>query len=201
MLLVFLRAIRANNSSIRDSLILWHINIGDEVNSVGSIDVADALRGAAEFVREAFHPDGSVLVKFDEVAELEGLSCLVVEDCSSKVFVGEVLLQCCVELPQLESMVCRCETVGVFAFRAFDVDAWNKRRVDGGVDEVGTRTQVVAGLEKFVIIFVLKYDSWTLIILAVRCAGGGKDRENITIVDRCGNGDRFWRRLWIGSLI
>ena len=71
------------------------------------------------------------------MAELEGLSCLVVEDCSSKVFVGEVLLQCCVELPQLESMVCRCETVGVFAFRDFDVDAWDKRGVNCGVNSVG----------------------------------------------------------------
>ena len=98
-------------------------------------------------------------------------------------------------------MVCCCETVGVFAFRAFDVDAWDKRGVNCGVNEVGTRTQVVAELHKFVIIFILGYDSWALIILIVRRAGGVKDRENITNVDSYGNGDRFCRRLWIGLLI
>ena len=83
---------RAYDSSIRDGLILWHINMGDEVNCVCSIYIVDALREAAKFVCEAFHLDGLVLVEFDEVSELEGLPYLVVEDCSGEFFIGEFFL-------------------------------------------------------------------------------------------------------------
>ena len=66
--------------------------MGNEVNCICSIDILDALREAAQLVREALHPDGAVLVKFYEVPELEGLPCLVVEDCSGGFFVGEFFL-------------------------------------------------------------------------------------------------------------
>ena len=52
-------------------------------------------------------------------------------------------------------MICRGETVGVLAFRDFDVDSWDNSGVNHGVDKVETRSQVVTGSHKFFIILFL----------------------------------------------
>ena len=52
--------------------------------------------------------------------------------------------------------VIRCgEAVCVLAFRALNCDTWDESGVKLGVDNVGTRLQIVAGSHTFVIILFL----------------------------------------------
>ena len=64
------------------------------------------------------------------------------------------------------------------------------------VDEVGPRTQVVAGLHAVIIVIFLGHHRRSLIVFMVVvmivCCGGGKDTEIIRFDDRLGNEDGFW---------
>ncbi len=55
--------------AVGDCFIFWDFREWDEVNCVCARDISNALSESANFVGKTIHPDFSILVQFDELAE------------------------------------------------------------------------------------------------------------------------------------
>jgi hypothetical protein len=85
MQFILLGTIVATDSTVSCSLVLGHLLFANVKTSVSAFDVVYSLKQATEFVCKAVLPNGTVGVRFDEVAILEYIASDVVNDGSNEV--------------------------------------------------------------------------------------------------------------------
>ena len=85
MRFIFLQAVIAANASICCLFVTWHLFFTDEEASVSTFDAANALEQAAKFVGKALLPDGTMGIRFDEMAVFEDITSDVVNNCANDI--------------------------------------------------------------------------------------------------------------------
>ena len=128
----------ADDVAARDSFSFRYVLERNEIDCVGSWNVANALSKTSNCFGKALHPDILILVQFYEMPKFEELACFFVKYSGCKVLCGKVGLHCACLLIHLECVVGSCKAPSVLLCGLENVDARDQIGIDLCIDQVGS---------------------------------------------------------------